>query len=100
MIKVGLSPSKKNLCYLLHWKPFKNDEKYFYFILKAFFVLQIFKFLSWLFGHVGKTAWLETKLTAKFMESQPVNEQWQYTYWPISHEVWSMKATRKWNLFK
>ena len=26
----------------------------FYFILKALFVLKIFKFLSWLFGHVGK----------------------------------------------
>ena len=27
--------------------------------MKALFVLKIFKFLSWLFGHVGKTAWLE-----------------------------------------
>ena len=25
----------------------------FYFILKALFVLKIFRFLSWLFGHVG-----------------------------------------------
>ena len=25
-----------------------------YFTLKALFVLKIFKFLSWLFGHVGK----------------------------------------------
>ena len=31
----------------------------FCFILKALFVLKIFKFLSWLFGHAGKTAWLE-----------------------------------------
>ena len=30
------------------------------FILKALFVLKILKFLSWLFGHVEKTAWLET----------------------------------------
>ena len=36
-----------------------NDEKFFYFILKALFVLKLFKFLSWLFGHAGKTAWLE-----------------------------------------
>ena len=28
----------------------------FYFILKAFFFLKIFKILSRLFGHVGKTA--------------------------------------------
>ena len=25
----------------------------FYFTLKAFFILKVFKFLSWLFGHVG-----------------------------------------------
>ena len=31
----------------------------FYFILKALFVHKIFKFLSRLFGYVGKTAWLE-----------------------------------------
>ena len=31
----------------------------FYFILKALSVLKIFKFLSWVFGHVEKTAWLE-----------------------------------------
>ena len=57
-VKVGLSPSKY-LCYLLHWKPFKNDEKCFYFILEALFVLKIFKFLSWPFGHADKTAWSE-----------------------------------------
>ena len=32
-----------------------------YFILKAFFVLRIFKFLPWLFGHVEKMAWFERK---------------------------------------
>ena len=31
----------------------------FYFMLKALFVLKIFKFLSKRLGHVGKTAWLE-----------------------------------------
>ena len=30
-----------------------------YLILKVPFVLKIFKFLYWLFGHVEKTAWLE-----------------------------------------
>ena len=34
----------------------KMVKNAFYFILKAFFVLKIFKFLSQLFGHVGKTA--------------------------------------------
>ena len=45
--KIGLSPSIKMM---------KNA---FNFILKALFVLKIFNFLSWLFGHVDKTAWLE-----------------------------------------
>ena len=36
----------------------KMMKNAFYFTLKAFFLLKIFKFLSWLFGHVGKTAWL------------------------------------------
>ena len=31
----------------------------FYFILKALFVLRTFKSLSWLFGHVEKTTFLE-----------------------------------------
>ena len=33
----------------------------FYFILNALFALKIFKFLSWLFGHAEKAAWLETQ---------------------------------------
>ena len=50
----------KNWFDLLYWKPFKNDQKcFFYFILEAQFILKMFKFLSWLFGHVGKTARLE-----------------------------------------
>ena len=44
---------EKKKRYLLDWKPFKNA---FYFNLNALFVLT---FLSRLFGHVGKTAWLE-----------------------------------------
>ena len=31
----------------------------FYFILKAFFVVKIFKFLSWDISQIEKTAWLE-----------------------------------------
>ena len=40
-----------------NWKTFKNEEKCC--TLKALFVLKIFRFLSWLFGHVEKTARLE-----------------------------------------
>ena len=61
--EVDLSPSQK-LLYLLQWKPFKIDEiDAFYFLLKALFVLKIFRLFSWLLG-VEKTAsseiWLET----------------------------------------
>ena len=37
----------------------KRIKMPFYFILKAFFALKIFKFLSWLFGYAEKTTWLE-----------------------------------------
>ena len=37
----------------------------FYFILKGLFVLKIFNFLSWRFGHVEKLAWLESKANFK-----------------------------------
>ena len=56
---VGLSPSKKICVICLIESPLKMMKNAFYFILKAFFVLKIFKFLSRLFGHVGKTAWLK-----------------------------------------
>ena len=39
--------------------PLKKIKNASYFILKALFVLNIFKFLSWLFGLVEKVAWLE-----------------------------------------
>ena len=49
----------KNCFIWFNESPLKMMNKAFYFILKALFVLKICKFLSWLFGHVGKTAWLE-----------------------------------------
>ena len=39
--------------------PLKMIKNAFYFALKSHFVLKIFKYLSWVFGHVEKTAWLE-----------------------------------------
>ena len=45
--------------------PSKIMKNAFYFTLKALFVLKIFEFLSWLFGHVGKSAWLEIKVNIK-----------------------------------
>ena len=35
-------------------RPLKMMKNAFYFTSKAFSVLKIFKFLSWLFGHVSK----------------------------------------------
>ena len=56
LLKVGLL-SSKNICVIcLIESSLKMMKNAFYFILKALFVLKIFKFLSWLFGQVGKTA--------------------------------------------
>ena len=54
--KVGLSPSKKICFVFFDESPLKMMKNAFYLILKALFVLKIFKFLSKTFGHVGKTA--------------------------------------------
>ena len=50
----------KKITFCINWNPFKKDKNAFYFILKALFVLKIFKFLSWFFGHLEKATWLET----------------------------------------
>ena len=46
-----------------------------YFILEALFIPKMFKFLLWLFGHLGKTAWLERSAkickNQKLLKSQP-----------------------------
>ena len=57
-IKVGLSPSKKCVICLIE-SPLKMMKNAFYFVLKALSIIKIFKFLSRVFAHVGKTAWLE-----------------------------------------
>ena len=63
---------RKNLCYLLDWNPFKMMENDFYFILKALFVLKIFKFLPWLFWSCRKNSLIrKIRLTSKFMMLQP-----------------------------
>ena len=55
-----LTLQKKKCFAFFNKSPLKMMEKTFYFILKALFVLQIPKFLSWLFGQVEKTPGLET----------------------------------------
>ena len=52
-----LSKKKSYICFTE--SPLKIMKNAFHLILKALFVLKIFKFLSWLFGHVRKRVWLE-----------------------------------------
>ena len=59
LVKVELSPSKKIRVICLIESPLEVMKNALYFILKALFVLKIFTFLSWIFSHLGKTAWLE-----------------------------------------
>ena len=58
-LKVGLSPFKKILFICFNDSPSKMKKNTFYFILKALLVVKIFPYLSWLFGHAEKAAWLE-----------------------------------------
>ena len=52
--KVGLSPSKKVVFICFNESPSKVMENTFYFKLKAFLVLEVFRFLSQLFGYLEK----------------------------------------------
>ena len=49
----------------------KMMKNAFYFTLKAFFILKILNFLSWLFGHEGNGFIRKIKLIPKSMTSQP-----------------------------
>ena len=67
--------------------PLKIMKNGFYSMLKALYILKIFKFLSWCFGHVGRGQ--------KLWCHNLFNKQLQYTYWPISQEL---KAIRQLSL--
>ena len=76
--------------------PSKMMKNAFNFILKAFFILKIFKFLSWLFRHVEKTAWLERQgQFPNWWRYNLVSKELQNIYCSISHEL---KAIRQRNL--
>ena len=88
------SPKKIIICF--NKSPLKMMKNAFYFIIKARFFLQIFKVLSWLFRHVEKTAWLEGQgLFQNLWRHNLVNKQWQYTYWPISHQVQALYEAKE-----
>ena len=54
LIPSFLSKAHSKVWFLASESPLKKIRNAFYFTLKALFVLKIFKFLSWLFGHLGK----------------------------------------------
>ena len=53
-VKAGLSLSKKLFFICVNDSSSKMIKNAFYFIVKALFVLKIFRFLFLLFGHVEK----------------------------------------------
>ena len=48
--------------------PLKKMKNVFYFTSKALFVLEIFKLMSWLFGHVAKRLDTKDKVSFKFCD--------------------------------
>ena len=66
----------KKICFIyFNESPLKMIKNAFYFILRALFVLKIFKFLSWLSGHVEKTGLVRNMgWTSKFMTSQSASQ--------------------------
>ena len=75
-----------------NWKSFKNYENAFYITLNALFVLKIFKFLSWLFGHVEK----------RLKMARMVNLRLAFTEWVFYSLVILIKLCKIWylNLYK
>ena len=67
--------------------PIKMTKNAFHFMLKALFVLEIFRFLAMSRNGLIRKLWL----ISKFMTSQTGEKKLQYTYCPISQEV---KATK------
>ena len=49
----------------------QNDENAFYFTSEALFVLEIFTFLSWPFGHVAKRLDNKVKVNFNFYDVTP-----------------------------
>ena len=64
-VKVALSSLRR---FLAAESPLKMIKNAFYFISKALFVLKIFKFLFWLFGHVAKLLDKKDKVNFKFYD--------------------------------
>ena len=63
---------QKDLCYLLHWKPFKSDEKCFLFHFNSSFHSQDIEVFVMSFRSCRKNTLIRMiRLVSKFMVSQP-----------------------------
>ena len=72
IFNVGLSLSKKICDICVIGSPLKMIKNVFYFVLKALFILKIFRFLSRHIGHLEKNGLIrKIRLTSKIMTSQP-----------------------------
>ena len=67
LLKVGLSPSKRIYFYLLKWKLFKNDKKYFLFHLKSFFRSQDIDIFVLTFWSCRRNALIRKKMIMMMM---------------------------------
>ena len=91
IVKGAVSGLRQLLATKSPWKLMKNA---FYLILKALFVLKIFKFFYWLFGHVEKTVWLEREgWFQNICCHNLVNKQLQYTQYNIPNYNIAQLAT-------
>ena len=76
MLKTDSHLPKKILFICFNDSPSKMMINAFYFVLKAFFILKIFKFSSWLFEHVEKKTLIrKITLISKFMTSPPCQQR-------------------------
>ena len=77
-LKSGGHFPKNGFIYFIE-SPLKIMKNACYFMLKAFFVLEVFQFLSIFCEHVGKQLDKKAKVNFKHLQLQL-----QYTYCPIS----------------
>ena len=78
--------------------PLKMMKNTFYFILKALFVLKIFKFLSLLFGHVEKRLIRKIRLISKFTTSKPGKEKFAIQILPNGNQTTKFGRLIEYNL--
>ena len=74
--------------------PLKMMKKALYFISECLFVLKIFKFLSWHFGHAAKRFDQKDKVKVKFYDVTA----WSTNNFNTHIAQYLKKAMRQWNL--